>query len=93
MVPYENYSITVSYFTHSNNIQVAVWNYESLIAKTFDGNTLKMKAANSYLGNKEQKTMSIVFPKSKSLFGFARPFFTCPMEHSSKFGGLKNPPR
>ena len=35
-----------AYFRHSNNIQVATWNYKSLIAKWFDRrNALKMIAA------------------------------------------------
>ena len=67
-----------SYIGHSNNIQAAVWNYRSLIAKTFDRNILKMKAACKSWGNKEQKTIFLVVSQSDAHFGFARPLFTCP---------------
>ena len=41
---YENHFWEASYFRHSNRY-VAAWKYKSFIARLFDGNTLKMKAA------------------------------------------------
>ena len=59
----------------SNNTQSAAWNYKSLIVKTFDRNTLKMKAGcKSHWGDKQQKTIFPVVFRLDVQFGFARPF-------------------
>ena len=71
------------FFKHSNNIQVAAWNYNSLIAKTLDGNH-KNESINAYLSNKEQRaTFPVVF-LSDHFFGFACPIFTRPIGCATK---------
>ena len=52
---YVNHSLKIFYFRHSNNIEVAAWNYKSPIAKILDGNTLKMKATSPVLVIKNKK--------------------------------------
>ena len=70
---YENYplrDILFLPFLTFNNIQVAAWNYKSLIAKTVEN-----KKGKSYLGYKEQKKIFPVIYQSKAHFGFASPLF------------------
>ena len=57
---------------------------QNVMAKAFDGNTIKMKTASqanlnnkSNLSNKEQKPMFRAVSRSGVEFGFARPFFVC----------------
>ena len=82
----------------SNNIQSAAWNHKSLIAKTFDRNTLKMKAGcKSHWGDKQQKTIFPVVFRLDAQFGFARPFFTSPsnvqLKMLSRWDVLKTGPK
>ena len=60
---YENYplrDILFLPFLTFNNIQVAAWNYKSLIAKTVEN-----KKGKSYLGYKEQKKYFLSFINQK----------------------------
>ena len=58
-----------SYFKHSNNIQVAVWNCKSLIANTFDASTLKMKKASPIQVIKNKKCyFEWFFRQTRTLF-------------------------
>ena len=46
--------------------------------KTFDRNTLKMKAVSAIYVNNEQKAMFLVVSQSDVHFGFEHPFFYVP---------------
>ena len=90
---YENCSLRDTLvFKHSNNIEVAAWNYNSLIAKILDGNH-KNENFKPYLGNKEQRaTFPVVFPFNP-FFGFTCPIFTRPIGCATKIVCPKNEAR
>ena len=53
---YEIYPLREMDFRNLYKIQAVIWNYKSLIVKSFDSNTLKLKAANpkKVVKNKKQ---------------------------------------
>ena len=72
--------LEVFYCIHSNNIQVAALNYKSLIGKTFDRNTCKMKASSPSSKKVKKITegnVSIYFSIGCALW-FCAPMFCVP---------------
>ena len=81
---YENYplrDILFLPFLTFNNIQVAAWNYKSLIAKTVEN-----KKGKSYLGYKEQKKYFL--SSIKSTLWFCIPIILCLIRCASKITHL-----
>ena len=76
----------------SNNIQVATWNYNNLLARTFYGDRkyITIESCKSYLSNKEQNTMFSVVSRLDGHLGFALPFFVCPNDRADENGRPKN---
>ena len=81
---YENYYLrrTLFYILKQQS------NCKCLIAKTFDGNTFKMKSAGPV--NKEQREIFLVVSRLDVHFGFDYPFFACPIERVSKVARPKS---
>ena len=71
---YDTYSLKGILFKTFKNTQVAAWNLEDLVTKTFEGNILKISHS-SYLANNWQKATLPVVSRSSVGTGLARPFY------------------
>ena len=75
-----------SYFRHSDNLHVAVWNYTRFIARTSDANTLKMKSRSPINVIKSKKNNVSSFFLIGHTFWFCAPVFVFPIGCSQKIG-------